>query len=246
MNTVQPAELFLDRAWEARLTRVPARPALQALKVRAGDAVLVVTAHPDDETLGLGATIATLTDSGVRVDLVCATAGEAAFEEAGIPAPDLAEVRRVELARAAVDLGIGDVELLDIPDGRVNRHRTELTDVLTRRLADGEDVKHVLALWDREPHADHAAIGLAATEAAHATGHAVSGFPLWAFHWCDPHVLLPLGARATVIESGPFARARRRRATRRYTSQTTPPAAGVAPVVPPDVLAWTTEVLVPM
>ncbi len=77
--------------------------------------VLVVVAHPDDESFGLGGIIASLTETGVPVDVVCFTRGEASTLGAGTR--DLAAVRADELTRAAAVLGVRRVQLLDHPDG---------------------------------------------------------------------------------------------------------------------------------
>lgn len=76
--------------------------------------VVAVGAHPDDETFGLGAIIATLVDRGTKVGLVCLTRGESSTLGAG---PDLAERRLDELACATEILGIGDLVVGDHPDG---------------------------------------------------------------------------------------------------------------------------------
>ncbi len=77
---------------------------------------LVVVAHPDDESFGLGAVLHSLTSAGMRVDLVCCTHGESSTLGAAI---DLGEQRRLELLDAGATLGLTGVTLLDLPDGRV-------------------------------------------------------------------------------------------------------------------------------
>jgi len=77
--------------------------------------VLAVFAHPDDESFGLGALLATLADRGSAVNTLCFTHGEAStFHGVG---GDLGVVRANELAAAAKVLGVERVELLDYPDG---------------------------------------------------------------------------------------------------------------------------------
>ena len=77
--------------------------------------LLLVHAHPDDETIGQGATMAKYAAEGVRVTLVTCTGGE----EGEILVPELehlaadrddglAEVRRTELANAMKALGVTD------------------------------------------------------------------------------------------------------------------------------------------
>ena len=84
----------------------------------AGRTVLAVLAHPDDESLCCGATLACCSAQGARVSLLCATRGEAGERTSGI-SDDVAlgTVRRGELDEAAQLLGIHDVMLLDHPDG---------------------------------------------------------------------------------------------------------------------------------
>lgn len=76
--------------------------------------VLVVVAHPDDESFGLGAIVDAFVRRGADVDVLCLTQGEASTLGA---AADLAETRAVELRSAADVLGIRTTVLRDHPDG---------------------------------------------------------------------------------------------------------------------------------
>jgi LmbE family N-acetylglucosaminyl deacetylase len=73
-------------------------------------------AHPDDEALLTGGTLARVAAEGHRVVLVTATAGEAGLSDGTGQPPHLGERRRVELARAAAALGCARWELLDYAD----------------------------------------------------------------------------------------------------------------------------------
>lgn len=68
----------------------------------AGDVVLVLVPHPDDETLGMGATLAALADAGVYVHLLLITDGS--LSGAGIlgplAAPARADIRMQEFRTA--------------------------------------------------------------------------------------------------------------------------------------------------
>ena len=75
--------------------------------------VLLVHAHPDDETIGTGGLIAHLASRGIRVSLVTATRGERGEVVAGpllalVGTPDLAKERERELERACVTLGVSE------------------------------------------------------------------------------------------------------------------------------------------
>jgi LmbE family N-acetylglucosaminyl deacetylase len=77
--------------------------------------VLVVVAHPDDETFGLGAVIDTMTSAGSAVHVLCFTRGEAStLNERNA---DLSAARAEELRQASAELAVASVTLLDYPDG---------------------------------------------------------------------------------------------------------------------------------
>ena len=82
--------------------------------------LLGVLAHPDDESLGTGGTLARYAAEGVDTYLVTATRGERGrFGDAGErPGPDIVgRTREAELRAAAKELGVCEVTLLGYPDG---------------------------------------------------------------------------------------------------------------------------------
>lgn len=90
--------------------------------------LLAVLAHPDDESLGLGGTIARYAAEGAHVSLVTATHGQAgryrgiAPGAEGHPGADaLAVIRERELRAAARELGIRDVALLGYRDQQLDQ-----------------------------------------------------------------------------------------------------------------------------
>lgn len=81
----------------------------------AAGSVLVVCAHPDDESFGLGAVLDRFAAGGAQVVVASLTHGEASTLG---PAPgSLRTVRAAELAAAAAALGVHGVALFDYPDG---------------------------------------------------------------------------------------------------------------------------------
>lgn len=73
-------------------------------------------AHPDDEVLLTGGTLARAAAAGHRVVLVTATTGEAGLADAGSVSAGLGDVRTRELTRAAALMGVARVELLGYRD----------------------------------------------------------------------------------------------------------------------------------
>lgn len=91
--------------------------------------ILAVLAHPDDETFGLGGTLAYYNQKGYETYYVCATRGEvgAADEEYMKGFKDTAEMRTDELMRAAKILGLKEVFFLGyrdsgMPNTEPNQH----------------------------------------------------------------------------------------------------------------------------
>ena len=80
--------------------------------------ILAVLAHPDDESFGLGGTLALYARRGYNTYLVCATRGEAGTVDAEYlnGFKDTAELRTDELLRAAKHLGLKEVFFLGYRD----------------------------------------------------------------------------------------------------------------------------------
>ena len=76
--------------------------------------VLVVSAHPDDESFGLGGALGEFADAGVLTSVLCFTRCEAST--LGEHLESLGHVRSRELGNAALELGVGHVELFEYPD----------------------------------------------------------------------------------------------------------------------------------
>jgi LmbE family N-acetylglucosaminyl deacetylase len=84
--------------------------------------LLVLFAHPDDETFATAGTIARCRRAGATVVLWTATDGEAGTDNRARVAPDaLARVRRLELLRAAAALGIDRVHTPAFRDGALEQ-----------------------------------------------------------------------------------------------------------------------------
>ncbi len=85
---------------------------------RAGEQLVVVVAHPDDESFGCGSLIAAATAAGAQVTVICATRGEEGerVPDAATDSVPLGDLREGELRAAAAVLGAETVELLDLAD----------------------------------------------------------------------------------------------------------------------------------
>lgn len=128
--------------------------------------VLVVCAHPDDESFGLGAVLHTLSDGGSRLSLLCFTHGEASSLH-GVEG-DLVVIRADELDAASRRLGVERVELLDYPDGSLAAQAASDLAGHVQRLAHETGAAMLLVFDDGgiTGHPDHQAATDAALEAA--------------------------------------------------------------------------------
>ena len=94
--------------------------------------LMAVLAHPDDESLGIGGTLAKYANEGVDVFLLTATPGDRGryrdyrFGDPQHPgAPALARIRERELRAAASALGVRDVALLHYHDQELDRAKPQ-------------------------------------------------------------------------------------------------------------------------
>ena len=161
-----------------------------------GRTILAVFAHPDDESLACGGTLARLADEGARVVLLCASRGErgSISDAALVPDGDLGAVRERELREAAAVLGISDVIVLRYPDGdlrwdAVPELHADIVDTINRVRPDGvitfaEDGLY----W----HMDH--IGVYERTAAAVQSLGAGAPPLYC-------VTMPEGAMLALVEA---------------------------------------------
>ena len=102
--------------------------------------VLVLAAHPDDEILGMGGTIARHTDDGDDVRIVVVTDGSSTQY------PGDSEIRarkEDEALRAAAELGVRDYVHLDLPDMRLDTlPHVDVNRVVEEHVAVEEVARH--------------------------------------------------------------------------------------------------------
>src|SRR5262245_3944363 len=140
--------------------------------------LLVVVAHPDDESFGCGSLLAHAAANGYETAVICATRGEAG--ESRIDTDDLAAQRAEELRDAARILGVGTVRLLGYVDSGMSgdpaagtlvaADRTTLVDQL-RSSIDELRPDVVVTLDASDGHRDHAAIRDATLAAVDTAAH---------------------------------------------------------------------------
>jgi len=200
--------------------------------------LLVLAPHPDDETLGCGATIARRRAYGDRVIVVVATDGRFSHTSDVLSPDDIACLRNEEVLEATARIGVpaADVVRLDYVEGTLGENLGDLAGRLVA-LIDEHACRSVLVTCSLDWHPDHqflaAAARLSVSRAAMTPD--LAEFPVWAwaegpgprFGAAGPRVraalrglrLLRRGAAITVPTSGYLHL--KRRALMEYRSQTT-------------------------
>lgn len=196
-----------------------------------GATILAVFAHPDDESLACGGTLARLADLGMRVVVICASHGERGSHAGPARDDQLGRVRAAEMRAAATALGIAQVILLNHPDGdlrwaHVSEFNAELLLFIRRYspaaiITFGEDGLY----W----HLDHVGVYERTTTAVRVLG--VNAPPLY-------YVTMPTGVMPQIVAT---ARARGWAAPPKGFWSLEPAAFGLAakpPTITVDVHDW--------
>jgi LmbE family N-acetylglucosaminyl deacetylase len=129
--------------------------------------VLVIIAHPDDET-ACGGTIAKLTAQGHEVAIAVATSGNKGTHDPALRPEELALIRAEEMKRACALLGAAKAISFGYDDGAL-AETPELKERIYRTIREEKpDIVITFDPWRKwEFHPDHRAVGLLATEAAY-------------------------------------------------------------------------------
>ena len=176
---------------EAFLRALQDMPVTSPRELTAGRPFVVLSPHPDDESLGAGGLIAAACSGGEHVDVVVLTDGAGSHPRSVLyPRERLVALRRAECARAAAHLGLPDgrVTHLDLPDTQAPTSGTAFEQAVERivGIVDTAGAASAFVTWGRDPHCDH--------EAAELMARAVRSrrpmlrlwsYPIWGWH-LDP------------------------------------------------------------
>jgi LmbE family N-acetylglucosaminyl deacetylase len=199
--------------------------------------LVVVSPHPDDEVLGCGGLLAMHGAAGRECMVVAVTDGEASHHP--LPVPDgvsLAALRRAESAEGLRHLMpfSGDVQRLDMADGRVAQHEQRLADRLAATLRRSDTVA---VPWRFDGHPDHEACARAAAKACARVGCRLLEMPIWMWHWSTPGDTRVPWHRLVSLPLPLAAQANKRLALTAHASQLRPRAADTPPVLDDAIVA---------
>jgi len=129
--------------------------------------ILLVFAHPDDESSGVSGTVKKYTVGGIPVDLITATRGEKGSRLDVPEGLDTGTAREAELRAAAAIIGIRNIYLLGYMDGEL--YKADIDEVagkiadLMRRVE--PEIVITFGPDGISGHMDHITVGKAATKA---------------------------------------------------------------------------------
>ncbi|MBK9927464.1 MAG: PIG-L family deacetylase [Anaerolineales bacterium] len=132
--------------------------------------LLAIFAHPDDESMGMGGTLAKYSAEGIETHLVCASRGERGWfgPEEQNPGPDrLGQIRTKELENAVKELGMSGLHFLGYIDGDVDNadHTEAISKIVTHIRRIKPQVIVTFPPDGNYGHPDHIAIGQFASAA---------------------------------------------------------------------------------
>ncbi|MEP7762336.1 bifunctional PIG-L family deacetylase/class I SAM-dependent methyltransferase [Sanguibacter sp. 25GB23B1] len=211
--------------------------------------LVVLAAHPDDETLGAAGLVGRVAASGVPVTVVVATDGDASHPASPTwTRDDLVRVRRAELVAALAAVAPrAAVHLLGLPDGGLREAPDQLhraLDAVLDAVLDGvlaadaravpesgvgaalgastRDSVVLCAPWAGDGHRDHRVAGEVARAVATGRDLDLLEYPVWMWHWAAPSDHAVPWDRMERLDLTPEEQAAKAAALAAHRSQTAP------------------------
>jgi LmbE family N-acetylglucosaminyl deacetylase len=143
---------------------------------------VVLSPHPDDETLGTAGLIAEACAIGQKVEVIIVTDGSGShLQSKHYPRQRLVELRYSEVHQAGLALGLptGNVSFLGLPDTRAPKSGSEFKAAVeaTLNIVRRTGARTLFVTWERDPHCDHEA----SAELAKAVRKLCPELKLWAY-----------------------------------------------------------------
>jgi LmbE family N-acetylglucosaminyl deacetylase len=153
-----------------------------------GRPFVVLSPHPDDETLGTGGLIAAARTAGQEVDVIVVTDGSGSHPRSKqYPSKRLVDLRCSEVHRAGLTLGIKPDRMvfLGLPDtmAPISGPQFDAAVEETLNVIRRSEAGALFVTWERDPHCDHeASAELAKTVRRMRPGLKLWAYPIWGWH----------------------------------------------------------------
>jgi LmbE family N-acetylglucosaminyl deacetylase len=159
-------------------------PFADAATITAGEQMMVLAPHPDDEVLGCGGLILETLRAGGTPIVVVVTDGSGSHpNSAQFPPSVLKQLREDEAREAVTRLGLplSQLYFMNCPDAAAPHDGAEFDRVVEAivGLAVETGCNVVLGPWEMDPHGDHVAVHKMAAEVARSAGLRHLSYPVW-------------------------------------------------------------------
>jgi LmbE family N-acetylglucosaminyl deacetylase len=191
----------------AYFAMVQALPVVPVGKLIADSPFVILSPHPDDETLGTGGLVSLARKQGIEPHVIVVTDGSGSHPRSKLfPRQRLVEVRRAEVEEAGRILGLKRdcLHHLDLPDTQAPRSGNAFHEAAGHiaRLVESVKASTMFVTWEGDPHCDHEAASLLAKEVRRRLPELeLWAYPIWGWH-LDPMSEIdqppPRGARLDI------------------------------------------------
>ena len=153
-----------------------------------GRPFVVLSPHPDDETLGTGGLIAAARTAGQEVDVIVVTDGSGSHPRSKqYPRQRLVDVRYSEVHQAGLALGLEPdrIVFLGLPDTLAPKSGPQFDAAVeeTLNVIRRSEAGALFVTWERDPHCDHeASAELARVVRRMSPGLKLWAYPIWGWH----------------------------------------------------------------
>lgn len=155
----------------------------------APERAMVIFAHPDDAEIGAGATSALWTSGGTELTYVQCTTGSSGSNDVEMTSDRIVRIRAVEQRAAADVIGVGDIVVLDHPDGEVEADRAFLGEIVhaLRKYRPEVVFTHDPQRVNGFQHRDHRNVGITVQDAIYPYARDHLHFPEQLMDGIEPH-----------------------------------------------------------
>jgi LmbE family N-acetylglucosaminyl deacetylase len=150
---------------------------------------MVIFAHPDDAEIGAGATAALWAAQGTEITYVQCTTGSSGSNDTEMTSDRIVEIRAAEQRAAADAIGVGDIVVLDHPDGELEADRVFLGEVVhaLRKYRPEVVFTHDQHRINGFQHRDHRHVGITVQDAVYPYARDHLHFPEHLVDGIEPH-----------------------------------------------------------
>jgi LmbE family N-acetylglucosaminyl deacetylase len=191
--------------------------------------IVIVAAHPDDESFGAGGLIHSCARAGHEITVITVTDGEAARSD--LPRPGTVRRREMRAALSCLSGRYIQWHRLGLPDGNVIGHESIVERAIKMRLPAEATL---VAPFEHDGHPDHESVARVCITLARRRGLPVLRYPIWAWHHSAPGTWQ--NGEFVRFELSPAAQLAKSRAIRCFASQLDGSSAD--PVMPSHVLDY--------